>query len=153
MEGENGVIRISQEVVDNSNRVKNSKKKTLAQLPVYRAVANLKFLITDIMMHAPNKLLKFFDQMLVNASEAKKSVGMADISRNAADRAWYLDCARVIIQDLSEDIATIRRMEVISKDEEKKLRSLVKSITAQLIAWRDYTNNEGANRNQTNGRV
>ena len=97
--------------------------------------------------------------MLGTISEAKKAIGMADISRSPQDRSWYLDCARVLMQDVSDDFTTLRRLEipasedaegkarkfpVVSKDLDNKSKALVKSIIAQLVAWRDYTNNEGA---------
>ena len=153
-----GVVIPSQTIADSDTKKKRCKK-TLAQLPVYRSVANLKFIVTTLMMKSPRKLTKFFDQMLGTISEAKKAIGMADISRSPQDRSWYLDCARVLMQDVSDDFTTLRRLEVpasedaegkarkfpvVSKDLDNKSKALVKSIIAQLVAWRDYTNNEGA---------
>ena len=150
---------IPSQAIENSDTIKRKSKKTLAQLPVYRAAANLKFIVTTLMMKSPKKLTKFFDQMLATISEAKKSIGMADISRTPQDRSWYLDCARVLMQDVSDDFTTLRRLEVpasetadgkakrfpiVSKDLDNKAKALMKSIIAQLVAWRDYTNNEGA---------
>lgn len=101
----------SQTIADSDTKKKRSKK-TLAQLPVYRSVANLKFVVTTLMMKSPRKLTKFFDQMLGTISEAKKAIGMADISRSPQDRSWYLDCARVLMQDVSDDFTTLRRLEM-----------------------------------------
>ena len=139
-----GVV-IPPAAVEDSNRKKKNSKKTLAQLPVYRAAANLKFIVTTLMAASPRKLAKFFDQMLGTAAEIKKSVGMASISRNPDERAWYLDCGCVLVQDLSDDFTALRRLPVpvIGRDEENKVKSLVKSINSQLVAWRDYTMNEG----------
>lgn len=141
----NGVV-IPQNVIEDSNANKRKGKKTLAQLPVYRATANLKFVIVSMMQASPKKLLKFFDQMLVTVSEAKKAIGMADIARSQQDRAWYLDCARVLVQDLSDDFTTLRKLPapIIGRDLDNKAKALVKSVIAQLVAWRDYTRNEGA---------
>ena len=88
-----GVV-IPQLTVEESNTKKSKGKKTLAQLPVYRAAANLKYIVTTLMAKSPRSLTKFFDQMLGTVSEIKKSIGMASISRNPEERAWYLDCAR-----------------------------------------------------------
>lgn len=140
-------VAVPSEVVENSNAIKKNRRKSLAQLPVYRSAANLKFVIVSMMQTSPKKLLKFFDQMLVTVSEAKKAIGMADIARNPQDRAWYLDCARVLVQDLSDDFTTLRKLPapIIGKDLDNKARALVKGVIAQLVAWRDYTRNEGAN--------
>lgn len=137
-------VKIPAFVVENSETKKQKSKKTLAQLPVYRAAANMKFIVTAMMMKSPRKLTKFFDQMLDTVAETKKSIGMADISRNPQDRIWYLECARVLVQDLSDDFTTLRRLEVVvDKDLDNKAKSVVKSIIAQLVAWRDYTGSEG----------
>ena len=139
----------------------------MAQLPVYRASANLKFIVATLMAKSPRSLTKFFDQMLGTASEVKKSIGLASISRTPDERAWYLDCANVMVQDLSDDFTTLRRIEMPSKkkadkadgsdadkshrvplvgrDLDNKVKALMKSIKSQLVAWRDYTTNEGVN--------
>ena len=142
----NGVV-VPQNTIEDSDAKKKKSKKTLAQLPVYRATANLKFVIVSMMQTSPKKLLKFFDQMLVTVAEAKKAIGMADIARNQQDRAWYLDCARVLIQDLSDDFTTLRKLPapIIGRDLDNKAKALVTGVIAQLVAWRDYTRNEGAN--------
>lgn len=158
-----GVV-IPQLTEEDSNTKKSKNKKTLAQLPVYRASANLKYIVTTLMAKSPRSLTKFFDQMLGTASEVKKSIGMASISRTPDERAWYLDCACVLVQDLSDDFTTLRRIEMpskkkteeegdadkshrlplVGKDLDNKVKALVKSIRSQLVAWRDYTMNEGA---------
>ena len=154
----NGVV-IPQETITESNNKKTKAKKTLPQLPAYRTAANLKFIVTSLLANCPKKLMKLFDQMLGTASEIKKSIGMASISRNPEERAWYLECARVLAQDLSDDFTALRRLEmplkesdgkvrrfpIVGKDLDNKVKSLVKSLISQLVAWRDYTMNEGAN--------
>ena len=158
IQNQNGVV-IPQETVDDSNAKKRKGKKTLAQLPVYRSAANLKYIVATLMARSPRSITKFFDQMLGTASEIKKSIGMASISRNPNERAWYLECARVLAQDLSDDFTTLRRIEIpskkkagkarripiVGKDLDNKVKALVKTIMSQLVAWRDYTINEGAN--------
>ena len=161
-----GVV-IPQLTVEESNTKKSKGKKTLAQLPVYRASANLKYIVATLMANSPRSLTKFFDQMLCTASEVKKTIGMASISRNPEERAWYLDCGCVLVQDLSDDFTTLRRIEkpskkkggnddagdadkthrvpLVGKDLDNKVKSLLKSIRSQLVAWRDYTMNEGVN--------
>lgn len=141
-----GVVIPAATIAD-SNAKKQKAKKTLAQLPVYRAVANLKFVVTALVAKSPNKLRKFFDQMLSCVSEISKSIGMADISRSSQDRIWYLDCALVLVNEVRNDFTILRKLEVIvDRDLDNKAKALVKSIVAQLVAWRDYTGGEGAGR-------
>ena len=137
-------ITIPHSVKVNSDKKKKKYGKTLAQLPVYRDAANMKFIVTHLMTKSPKKLLKFFDQMLMTVSEVKKSIGMADISRNPLDRVWYLECARVLVQDLSDDFTSLRKLEIsVDRDCENKARAMLKGMIAQLVAWRDYTSGEG----------
>lgn len=139
-----GVV-IPASTVEDSNAKKEKQKRTLAQLPVYRSVANLKFIVTALVVKSPNKLRKFFDQMLGNISEISKSIGLADISRNPQDRVWYLECSLVLVNEVRNDFTILRKLEVlVDKDLDNKAKALVRSIIAQLVAWRDYTSSEGA---------
>ena len=143
--GEMKGVVIPAATVEDSNTKKKKVKKTLAQLPVYRATANLKFIVTALVAKSPNKLRKFFDQMLCNVSEISKSIGMADVSRNPQDRVWYLESALVLVNEVRNDFTILRKLEVIvDKDLDNKAKGIVKGIIAQLVAWRDYTSGEGA---------
>ena len=144
-ETKQGGVVIPQSVIEASNAKKQKQKKTLAQLPVYRATANLKFIVTALVVKSPNKLRKFFDQMLGTVSEISKSIGLADISRNPQDRVWYLESALVLVNEVRNDFTILRQLQVIvDKDLDNKAKAMVRSIIAQLVAWRDYTNGEGA---------
>lgn len=144
IESSQGVV-IPQSTIEDSNIKKKSGKKTLSQLPVYRATANLKYIVTALVAKSPNKLRKFFDQMLANVSEVAKAIGMADISRGVQDRVWYIETALVLINEVRNDFTILRKLQVIvDKDLDNKAKAMVKSIIAQLVAWRDYTGGEGA---------
>ena len=138
-----GVV-IPPETVAASNAKKAKAKKTLAELPVYRASANLKFVIVTMMSKGPRRLSKFFDEMLVTASEASKSIGLADATRNSDDRVWYINSALTLVYELRTDLTILQRLGVIGRDTENKAKSLARSVIAQLVAWRDYTGNRGA---------
>ena len=143
IEQNNGVV-IPAATIAESNAKKQKARKTLAQLPVYRSAANLKFVVTALVVKSPNKLRKFFNQMLMNVSEISKAIGMADISRNPQDRVWYQESAMILVNEVRNDFTILRRLEVIvDKDLDNKSKALVKSILAQLVAWRDYTSGEG----------
>lgn len=55
---DSGVL-ISQDAIENSLHKKAQRKLTLAQLPVYRAAGNLKFVIIGIAKNAPRNLRRF----------------------------------------------------------------------------------------------
>jgi hypothetical protein len=143
-DGELGsTVVIPQQVIADSNAKKARKKKTLPELPVYRASANLKFVIAEMMTRAPRRLTKFYDEMLMTSSELSKSIGLADISLSSADRVWYINSALTLAYSIRNDFTIMFRLGVIGRDFDNKAKSLVKSIVAQLVAWRDYTGNQG----------
>lgn len=126
-----------------ASKEKKRQRRTLSQLQVYRDVSNMKFLVTRQMLTAPRKLAKFYDELLMTVSEVKKSIGLADASRDAETRIWYQDCALVLIQDVQDDFTILHNLNEVSTDRWKKAKALAKGIAAQLIAWRDYTRGEG----------
>ena len=68
---EDGVL-ISQDAIENSLHKKAKRKQTLAQLPVYRAVGNLKYVIVGITKNAPRSLRRFTDSLQEKADITKK---------------------------------------------------------------------------------
>ena len=137
-------IDIPMSTIEASTQKKKQTKRTLNQLPVYRSVGNLKYIITALFLKSPNKLRKFFDQLLMNISEISKSIGMADIAREKNERIWYLNCSIVLVNEVRNDVIILKKLNVlVDRDLENKTKSLIQSIISQLIAWRDYTSNEG----------
>ena len=135
---------VPDDVVAASNAKKAKRKKTLPELPVYRASANLKFVIVSLMVKAPRRLTKFYDEMLMTVSELSKSIGLADISHDRVDRVWYINSALTLAYELRNDFTILHRLGIIGHDDENKMKALAKSVIAQLVAWRDYTGNQGA---------
>ena len=151
-----------------STAKKQRQKKTLAQLPVYRAAANLLYVVAAIVKVSPKHLRKFFDLMMCDIAEVQKAIGMADISRTEEDRVWYINSALVLMTGEKMYFTILQKLEVmpmkrrspgdktaehtackidsvdrVSRDLTNKVDALVKSIIAQLVAWRDYTRGEG----------
>ena len=165
----NGVI-VPPEAVAHSNEVKASKRKTLSQIPVYRASANLMYVVTEIVMRMPNKLRKYSDLMLLDARDLMHAIGFADTSRTDEDRVGYIDYAYVIVCGLKcyiqilvyhgimpsakprrqrkgdSNLAAPRidKIERLDKDTSNKIDALIRSILAQLVAWRENPRGQGA---------
>ena len=139
-----GGVVIPNETVADSERKKQSKRKTLSQLPVYRDASRLKYVTVLLVLKGAKKLSGFYDDLLRELTEVRNLIGFADYSRTAEDRTGNINSALVLITGAKEDFKALRDGGVISKDEYNKIESLVNRIVAQLIGWRDYTNNEGA---------
>lgn len=80
-----GVV-VPPSAVAHSAAVKAARKKTLSQIPVYRASANLMYVATEIVMRMPNKLRKFSDLMLQNANDLLITIGSADQSPHLPEK-------------------------------------------------------------------
>lgn len=137
----NGVV-IPQEVIDSSNARKKARR-TLRQLPLYRDMANLKYMVVSLYDHMPRRMTKYIDTMLATVCEAKKCVGLAESTRITEERAQYLTMARVFVEDVQDDATILLKKSLISKSQDKQMKGQVRAIVAQCVAWRDYTNAQG----------
>ena len=142
MSGENTGVIVPQGTVEDST-AKKKAKRTLRQLPIYRDASNLKYMVVCLYDTVPRKLTKYIDSMLLTVSEAKKCVGLAESSRDPDERANYLRMARVFVEDLQDDATILSRKNLISKEKEKQMKAQARSVVAQCVAWRDYTNEQG----------
>ena len=141
---EDGVL-ISQDAIENSMHKKAKRKQTLAQLPVYRAVGNLKYVIVGITKNAPRSLRRFTDSLQEKADDLATTIGYADISTSVSDRRWYLSTAIVLINNLRQDFVILNKNEIIQKDLLNKAQSHINGIQNQLLAWRgSLPNSEGS---------
>jgi hypothetical protein len=131
-------VVIPKETVEQSEE-KKRRHRTLRQMPIYRDMANLKYLVVMLYQRVPKKLTRYIDSILLTVCESKKCVGMAHVTRNAAERMAYLDMARVMVEDVQDDITIVKRMNLIDKDTEAVMKRLAKSVVAQAIALRDST--------------
>ncbi len=162
-------VEIPQKVIEDSMAKKQRQKRTLAQLPVYRATGNLMYVVAAIVKNSPKHLRKFFDLMMCDVAEVQKAIGMADISRNDEDRVWYINSALVLMNGEKMYFTILQKLDVmpkpgkgktynakmpgatakeinamaVNKDLANKVDALVKSIVAQLVAWRDNPRGEG----------
>ena len=135
-------VFIPQEAIDGSN-AKKKAKRSLRQLPIYRDMSNLKYMVVCLYDSLPRKMTKYIDTMLSTVCEAKKCVGLAESSRDREERMQYLRLARVFVEDIHDDATILLRKKLIVKKTEQQMKAQAKSIVAQCVAWRDYTNDEG----------
>lgn len=137
-------VFIPQEAIESSN-AKKKAKRSLRQLPIYRDMSNLKYMVVKLyaIPNLPRKMTKFIDSSLATVCEAKKCIGLAESSHNPDERMEYLRLARVFVEDLSDDATILFKLKLIEKKTEQQIKAQAKSIVAQCVAWRDYTNDEG----------
>lgn len=144
MEEEFDGVFIPQEAIEDSN-AKKKVHRTLRQLPIYRDMSNLKSMIVDLYDIVPRKLTKYVDTILATACEAKKCIGLAEASwDDSEERSDYLKTARVFVEDIIDDATILFHKKRIDKKKEKQIKDQARKVVAQCVAWRDYTNDRGA---------
>ncbi len=116
--------------------------RTTAQLPVYRTAANILFLLTEITRDVPRKLLRFTDRVLLDASELLKTIALANEFRDE-ERRYYLSLALANIQVIRTGANILRKLGYIRKEHTTQLTNELKSVAAQVTAWRDSLKREG----------
>ena len=98
-----GGVVIPPQTVAQSNATKAARKKTMAQLPVYRAACNLLYVIVIITKRCPKSIRKFTDQIIYDCTELIKAIGMADTSREIEMRVHYINTALVLINSMGAE--------------------------------------------------
>lgn len=112
----------------------------MAQLPVYRAAGNLKFVVAQITMGSPRSLRRFFDLLTEKVEDLASAIGYADMSdRCSEDRVAYINTAIVTANNVRQDIAILHKLGIVSKDRHNKMMSHTKNVLQQLLAWRETT--------------
>ena len=140
-----GVV-IPEETIRQSEEHKR-QHRTVRQTQVYRDVANLKYLIIRHIGNAPRKYAKYFDEMLTTVSNAKQSLALGLIGRDAEQQYENMSYAQVMVEDIQDDATTLHQLGLIDKKEKKIIRSLAQKIAAQIVRLRDYYKGQGIDMN------
>lgn len=135
-------VKIPQEIIEQS-KAKKREHRSMRQTQIYRDAANLKYLIVQSMTDAPRKFAKYFDEMLVTVSNAKQSLALALESGSEAARADNLSYAKVMVEDIIDDLTILSQLGVIGKERKKSMRRLAQKVSGQAVKLRDYFRSQG----------
>ena len=135
-------VKIPQEIIEQS-KAKKREHRSMRQTQIYRDAANLKYLIVQSMTDAPRKNAKYFDEMLVTVSNAKQSLALALESGSEAARADNLSYAKVMVEDIIDDLTILSQLGVIGKERKKSMRRLAQKVSGQAVKLRDYFRSQG----------
>lgn len=135
-------VKIPQGIIELSKQKKNNHK-TARQTDVYRDASNLKYLIALSMANAPRKFAKYFDEILVTASNAKQSLALALESGDCQSRIENLSFAKVLVEDIIDDAMILAQIGIISKERKKAIKRLAQKVSGQTVKLRDYFNSQG----------
>ena len=137
-----GNVRITPEELARSNEAKKMRRKTSAQLPVFRDSANLMGKVASISLDSPRRLAKYIDCMIGNINESMITIAYANES-SGEERARYISNSLSIMYVFRTQFAILQRIGVISKDNLTLLKKEIDGVIAQLIAWRDFSTRQG----------
>jgi hypothetical protein len=97
------------------------------------------------MSNAQRKYAKYFDEMLMTASNAKQSLALGLIGRDTEQKYENMSYARVMVEDLKDDAVILHQLGIINKKEKKAIRGLAQRISSQIVRLRDYFSSQGIN--------
>lgn len=127
-----------------ANKSQQKKKRTTAQLPIFRDASNLLYIIMRVMYHAPRKMTKALDEAVESGTELCRSLALANEVRGM-ERVAALNIALANAYTLATIIGSLAYLGVISKAESRDLRKKVNVIIAQGIGWRESATQQGQN--------
>lgn len=139
-------VTIPTEIVKQSEE-KRQQHRTVRQTQVYRDMANLKYLIAKYMGESPRRYAKYFDSMLLTASNAKQSLALGLIVSDVAQKHENMTYAQVMIEDIQDDALILNQLGIISKEQKKGMRKLAQKVAGQIVRLRDYYKSQGININ------
>ena len=127
-----------------ANKSQQKKKRTTAQLPIFRDASNLLYIIMRVMYHAPRKMTKSLDEAVESGTELCRSLALANEVRGM-ERVAALNIALANAYTLATIIGSLAYLGVISKAESRDLRKKVNVIITQGIGWRESATQQGQN--------
>lgn len=140
-----GFSEVPPEAVEHSEATKAKRERSLAQLPVYREASKLLEMTVRFVLVGPQSLRRYYDTLILNASEILKAIALADRAKDDREtRVYYIDWAYSLVNVEKTYFGILHRAGLLRKGDNDRLKATVGCITAQLVGWRDYTRGEGA---------
>ena len=128
------VVKITEEEKKASEVNRDKRTKTVRELPVFRDVSNLAFVIEQILMNCPRKFRCSVDESERIMTQLLQSLDMAnevvELRRECCSEAHSLLIALMVRMDI------LHRLHVIDKDTWNKVKKLCTSAIAQVAGWR-----------------
>lgn len=125
-----------------ANKEQQNRKRTTAQLPVFRECSNLLYVVMKVMYHAPRKMTKPLDEAVACATELLRSVAMANEVRGM-ERAQAINIALANANTLNTIVSSLSYLEAIPKQTGKDFKKRIGRVLAQLIGWRESATQQG----------
>lgn len=125
-------------------KAQETRKMTTAQLPVFRECANLVYLVTKEMYHAPRKMTRVVDEAVACSTELCRCVAMANEMRGEARRE-YCNMALAQANTLNVLITSLGHLNAIPKQTGKDFKRRIGKVLAQVIGWREFATRQGQN--------
>lgn len=119
-----------------------TRKRTTAELPVFRDCSNLLYIVMRVMGGAPRKMTKAMDEAIGSASELVRSVAYANEVRGEERRA-AINVALANANTLTTIATSLGHLGVLPRQTAKDFRRRAGRVVAQLIGWRESATRQG----------
>lgn len=133
-QGDSPVV-ISQSEIDESNKHKAKRARSVAQTPAYRDATTMNMVIIQVLMSCPKKLRVSCDNLDALSNTLLSYIAIAFDDPSA--RYAMLTESLAIVKTILVKLQLFRQLNVISKDDYHKVRSIGRSLIAQVSAWRN----------------
>lgn len=127
---------------ENNRQAERTRKRTTAQLPVFREAANLLYIVMKEMYHAPRKMTKAMDEAVACATELCRSLAMANEMRGD-ERVAYCGIALANANTLNVIATALCYLGAMPAQTGKDFKKRIGRVTAQVIGWRESVTRQG----------
>ncbi len=123
-------------------QAEQTRKRTTAQLPVFREASNLVYIVMKTMYHGPRKMTKTLDEAVACSVELCRSLAMANEVRGA-ERVAYCNIALANANTLNVVATSLAYLGALPPQTAKDFRKRIGRVTAQVIGWRESVTRQG----------
>ncbi len=123
-------------------QAEQTRKRTTAQLPVFREASNLVYIVMKTMYHGPRKMTKTLDEAVACSVELCRSLAMANEVRGA-ERVAYCNIALANANTLNVVATSLAYLGALPSQTAKDFKKRIGRVTAQVIGWRESVTRQG----------
>lgn len=143
-----GKLKIPDEVVEKSKKIKKEKRKksnSTPNLKIFVETGNILNTLMEEQTTFPNKYRKIIDIIYENLNRILMQIGFADEKKN--EPMMKIELLGDLISMINANNRMVRSLiknSSVNKDTTNKITKSCKSILKQAIAWRTYTKGQVA---------
>lgn len=127
-------VNITQQQIEKSRQLKKEKVRTIHQQQVFRDAQNIYYVLAQVRKTCPVKYRAVIEPLYTECTALLVNLSIAYADPVA--RIPQLTVAAAHTDAIKTVIGIMRSLGCISKDDFKKIKTLVASCASQVLAWR-----------------